>query len=262
MSLRSRLGDARRQVLSSLHRRRVSLGTVGPVITFSFDDFPRTALTSGAGILERFGARGTYYVSMSLMNARNALGEQFRQGDLHTLLDRGHEVASHTFGHLSARKVSCEAFREDEQRGEQAIRDEIGFPASGNFAYPYGDVTLATKKRLGTERTSCRGTCPGMNGPDADLNLLRANSLYGGLDQADAAKKLIMENEKRGHWLIFYSHDVAANPSRFGCTPQLLEAVCSFAAERGARLMTVAQVMKELRQPCAAREGCEVASGG
>jgi hypothetical protein len=100
-----------------------------------------------------------------------------------------------------------------------------------------------------------------LNGPEADLNLLRANSLYGGLDRADAAKKLIMENEKRGHWLIFYSHDVAANPSRFGCTPQLLDAVCWFAAERGARLMTVAQVMNELGEQCAPRECSQVGSG-
>jgi hypothetical protein len=97
-----------------------------------------------------------------------------------------------------------------------------------------------------------------LNGPEIDLNLLRANSLYGNLDRAEAAKKLIRENEKQGYWLIFYSHDVAAQPSRFGCTPALLHEVCSFAAERGARFMTVAQVMKDLGKGCVSQDCCEV----
>jgi len=79
-----------------------------------------------------------------------------------------------------------------------------------------------------------------------DLNLLRANSLYGGMDAADTAKELILENESRKTWLIFYSHDVTDKPSRFGCTPALLEAVVSFAAERGAKIMRVADVVAEL----------------
>jgi hypothetical protein len=70
--------------------------------------------------------------------------------------------------------------------------------------------------------------------------------LYGDLDQLDAAKKLILENESRKSWLIFYSHDVVEQPSPFGCTPALLEAVVSFLAERAAKMITVADVVREL----------------
>ena len=248
MSLRSQVGSLRRRVLTDFHRRVVPLGTRDAIITFSFDDFPRTALTVGAEILERFGARATYYVAMSLMNMTNDLGEQFRREDLVALLDRGHELASHTFSHLSARRVGYGLFEHDVEKGDQAIREKMGVPASGNFAYPCGEATLGAKKKLGPKLTSSRGTCGGLNGPEVDLNLLRANSLYGGLDRADAAKRLILENEKQGRWLIFYTHDVAAKPSPFGCTPQLLEGICSFAAARNARFMTVAQVMEELGQ--------------
>jgi peptidoglycan/xylan/chitin deacetylase (PgdA/CDA1 family) len=246
MSLRSQVGGVRRRLLSNFYRRPVPLGMRGPIITFTFDDFPRTALTTGAAVLEEFGARATYYVTMSLMNTRNDLGEQFRQEDLDSVLDRGHELASHTYSHLSARKVSYRAFRDDVAKGEQAIQEKMGVPGSGNFAYPYGDATLAAKRRLGPELMSSRGTCGGLNGTDVDLNLLRANSLYGDVDRADVAKRLILENEQQGHWLIFYSHDVAPKPSPFGCTPQLLEAVCSFAAARKGRFMTVVQVMRDL----------------
>lgn len=255
MTLRSQAGNVRRKILSAVHRRTVALGKIGPIITFTFDDFPRSALTVGAEIIESFGARATYYVAMSLMNMANNLGEQFREEDLFSLLDRGHELGSHTFGHLSARRTSGDIFIQDAEKGLATIREKLGHANSGNFAYPYGDVTPNVKRKLGARLISCRGTTGGLNGPDVDLNLLRANSLYGDLECSEAAKRLILENERLGRWLIFYSHDVAARPSRFGCTPQLLKEVCRFAANRGARFMTVAGVMKELgQQPDVAME--------
>jgi peptidoglycan/xylan/chitin deacetylase (PgdA/CDA1 family) len=224
----------------------VPLGNRGPIVTFSFDDFPRTALTNGASIVERFGGRATYYVTMGLMDTDNHLGEHFHCADLRSLIDRGHELASHTFSHLSAQRTDFKVFSQDVEHCEKAIRESIAVGPSKNFAYPYGEVTLAAKRKLGPRMRSCRGTCSGFNGPEVDLNLLHANSLYGDVDQAETAKQLILENESRRSWLIFYSHDVASEPSRFGCTPGLLEAVVSFAAERGARMMTVAEVVAEL----------------
>ncbi len=91
---------------------------------------------------------------------------------------------------------------------------------------------------------SCRGTTGGLNGPEVDLNLLRANNLYGDIDQFERVQKLILQNEKQRSWLIFYTHDVRQSPSRFGCTPALFEAAVSFAASRGSRMMTVAEVLK------------------
>jgi peptidoglycan/xylan/chitin deacetylase (PgdA/CDA1 family) len=248
MSLRTLVGNVRRGLVSGLYQRVVPLGPHGPIITFSFDDFPRTALTIGAEILERVGARATYYAAMSLMNTTNDLGEQFRDEDLGSVVDRGHELASHTFSHFSASRVGYDAFKNDVERGEQAIQEKMGLSTSGNFAYPYGDVTLRIKRTLGPHLTSCRGNYGGVNGPDVDLNLLRANRLYGDLEGAGAAKRLILENEKQRGWLIFYSHDVTAKPTRYGCTPALLAAICSFAASRNARFMTVAHVMEELGQ--------------
>jgi peptidoglycan/xylan/chitin deacetylase (PgdA/CDA1 family) len=245
-SLRSGIGAVRRRIWCSFHSRLVPLGDRGPIVTFSFDDFPRTALTNGASIVEGYGGRATYYVAMGLMGKKNDLGEQFCKKDLEYLIEQGHEVAGHTFSHLSAQHSSFEVFRQDVDRGEQAIRESLAVGPSNNFAYPYGAVTLTAKKQLGPRMRSCRGTCAGFNGPQVDLNLLRANRLYGDIDQIDPARRLILENESRRSWLIFYSHDVRNEPSPFGCTPALLKAVVSFAAERGAKVMTVADVLREI----------------
>jgi peptidoglycan/xylan/chitin deacetylase (PgdA/CDA1 family) len=265
VSLRSLLGGARRQMLCALHQRLAPLGHSGPMISFTFDDFPRTALTAGGAILEGHGFRGTYYTAMGLKNTTGELGDQFRAEDLYALLERGHELASHTFGHISSRKVSCEAFCADVARGCAALEDSTG-ARPANFAYPFGDVSFACKRSLlGAESanegagnsarrddsrkdhslTSARGIIPGLNGPKIDLNLLRANSLYGDLDQAEAAKILIAENSRRNAWLIFYTHDVRPNPSRYGCTPELLESVAACAAQSGARVLTIAEALAE-----------------
>jgi peptidoglycan/xylan/chitin deacetylase (PgdA/CDA1 family) len=245
VSVRSGLGAARRRVLSSLYRRSVPLGNRGPIVSFSFDDFPRTAYTVGGAILEQFGVRGTYYASARLMNSSNELGEQFRSGDLDSLVGKGHELASHTFSHISCRSVSCAAFREDVKMGRKAL-EEIRGVDSPNFAYPFGHVTLQAKRTLGLDLGSARSIVPGFNGPEIDLNLLRANSLYGDLEGAKRAEELIVGNAERKTWLIFYTHDVRPSPSPFGCTPALFEFVVSFAVRSGGRVLTVGEALTEV----------------
>lgn len=232
------------------------LGQKGPIVSFTFDDFPRSAFTAGAPILESFAARATYYVAMSLMKQKNALGEQFHREDLCALLERGHELGSHTFSHVSARKVSHREFKQDVEKGDFALQKTLGAAPSGNFAYPFGDVSVAIKKEIGPTLRSCRGTCGGVNGPEVDLNLLRANSLYGDMDCLAAAKRLIEKNQQERSWLVFYSHDIGSHPSPFGCTPQLLQAVCSHAVASGARLLTIAQVTQELVPDPSLADGC------
>jgi len=244
MSLRSKLGSARRTVLCALYRRPVVLKNREPLVSFTFDDFPRTAYTVGGSILERYGAHGTYYAACGLMNTRNQLGEQFRLEDVDALLEEGHELASHTFSHISSRSVSCDNFCDDVKLGNDAVEKLSGIH-SGNFAYPFGHVTLATKRSLANSVTSARSIFPGCNGPEIDLNLLRANSLYGGLEELQRVEELIAENIQRNGWIIFYTHDVQAQPSAFGCTPALFEAAVAHAAHAGCRILPVQEAVEQ-----------------
>jgi len=244
VSLRSGLGAARRQMLRSLYRNSVRLENRVPMVSFTFDDFPRTAYSAGGSILEQFGARGTFYASCGLMSTCNELGEHFRPDDLERLLEKGHELASHTYSHISCRSVSCAQFCNDVEKGRQAVEEVTGAGCS-NFAYPFGHVTLRTKQSLETIVTSARSVIPGFNGPEMDLNLLRGNSLYGNVDAAGRAEELIAENARRGTWLIFYTHDVSLNPSPFGCTPALCEAAVSCAAQSGCRILSVREALLE-----------------
>lgn len=249
MRLGSPINAIHRQLLRRMHRRVVSLPHSGPIVSFTFDDFPRSAAAAGGPILEQYGARGTYYTAMDLMNRSGELGALFQESDLDDLLHKGHELAGHTFSHISARAVSCREFLTDAERGRQAL-EEFSGSECGNFAYPFGDATLAVKAALGPKMTGSRGIIPGFNGPEeVDLNLLLANSLYGDMEQFAHATALIDENTRRKAWLIFYTHDVRPQPSPYGCTPALLEAVVRHAAESGCRILTVQQTLEGIGVP-------------
>jgi peptidoglycan/xylan/chitin deacetylase (PgdA/CDA1 family) len=245
MTIRSTIGAARRKVLCSLFARTVALGARGPIVSFTFDDFPRTAYSAGAAILEAFGACGTYYVSPSLMNTSNELGDLFEVQDIAALLKSGHEAGSQTMNHVSGRSMSSRDYCQEVQHGRSAVETMAGRDCP-NFCYPYGHATLGTKSILASVVATSRSVIPGFNGPKLDLNLLRANRLYGGIDQAPAVQQLIERNLQQKTWLIFYTHDVRPRPSQYGCTPELLEYAVSAAVKSGSRILTVNAVTAEL----------------
>ena len=73
-----------------------------PVISFTFDDFPRSALMNAGAILRERGLAGTYYASFGLMGRTAPTGEIFTREDLDELIRQGHELACHTFDHCDS----------------------------------------------------------------------------------------------------------------------------------------------------------------
>jgi hypothetical protein len=142
--------------------------------------------------------------------------------------------------------MSPAAFAADITRGEKALSALAGVSPSGNFSYPFGEVTFGAKRAVGGVSHSCRGTMPGVNGPTVDLNLLRANRLYSASVELADIRQLIARDARPGAWLIFYTHDVRDTPSAYGCTPGYFEAIVRASAASGARIVTVAAALASL----------------
>jgi peptidoglycan/xylan/chitin deacetylase (PgdA/CDA1 family) len=240
----------RRYWLPLLFRREIRLPVTGPIVTFSFDDYPRSAQMVGGAILESFHLRGTFYTSYGLVGTTDVdSGDLFCLEDLYRLVEDGHELASHTFHHVSGRETPLAVFVREVLDGRAAMQSIPGLFVSSNFAYPFGAVTAATKRKVGRTMLSCRGIVRGVNGPVVDLNLLRANPLYGGMEQIDLVRRLLDRTQELGGWLIFYTHDVQNHPGRYGCTPALLEAAIKAALESSSRIMTVSDVLATVVNP-------------
>lgn len=244
--IRGPLTDVRWSLLSSLQRQEYVLPDRGPIVSFTFDDFPRSALEVGGTILRSCGAYGTYYAAMGLMGSVSRAGECFCAEDLKHLLADGHELGSHTFSHLSCRKTPLEVFQADAGKGREAVCNVTGSFMFHHFAYPFGEVTMRAKHRVGLGMTSCRGVLGGINVSSVDLHLLRANRLYNESINFGVIEHLFRINDRLRGWLIFYTHDVRDEPSPWGCTPGQLEKVVRLATRLRTSILTVGDVLQGL----------------
>ena len=200
-------------------------------------------------------AEGTYYAAMGFLDATAGQGPRFCAEDLHKLLRDGHELGSHTFDHGSCRTLRPDEFEQDALKGMRAVQHVTGSTEPHSFAFPYGHVTVRSKRRLGAWFSSCRGIVPGINESPVDLNLLRANSLYSASFDREVVARLMEVCARRRGWLIFYSHDVSERPGRHGCTPSELEGVVRMAAKAPLRIATVGEVVERATaHSCAAAD--------
>ena len=217
----------------------------GGVVSFTFDDFPRSAWLNGGSILEKYDRRGTYYAAMGFAGGENHLGPMFEIDDLRAAHAKDHEIACHTYTHRDCcRATPAEITAEIEHNGAMLAQTLNGaWPA--NFAYPFGGVSQTAKHALHDRFASCRGTGRGINKGTVDLADLLSNSLYDRDFNRDRLYGLIDDAKAVGGWVIFFTHDVSENPSEFGCTPAQLEAVVAFAAQHTA-VLPVQDVLAEL----------------
>lgn len=228
-------------------RRDFSIDSPTPLISFTFDDFPLSGYSEGGRILEQYGARGTYFVSCSLLGADSISGPIATARDLAPLLQAGHELGCHTFEHLDGTKAPAGAFRQSIAANKAALTAIVPGAELPVFAYPLDGPDLGVKREVGRHFRACRGGGQTFNAGQADLNLLKAFFLdWKSRDDVAAIKRVIDGNTKATGWLIFATHDVVEAPSAYGCSPALFEEVVRLSCQSGARVLPVKRVCDDL----------------
>jgi peptidoglycan/xylan/chitin deacetylase (PgdA/CDA1 family) len=217
-----------------------------PVISFTFDDVPRSAVFAGGEILGKHGLRGTYYVSMGLANGVSETGEQFCADDLQRLAASEHEIGCHTYGHLSLKAHSPVEIAADLDRNRNALEAAVPGRAPRQFSFPFGHVSRDGWRLVSGRFESCRGIAGGINLEPIRFNMLAANRLYESVPLIENLKLVDEVMEHRG-WLIFYTHDVAKPHSPYGCTPEYFEVVVSKAAGCGAQVLTIGEAVQRFK---------------
>ena len=101
------------------------------------------------------------------------------------------------------------------------------------------------KGALARRFASCRGTGRGLIHGTIDLADLPSTSLYSRNFDRDRLCQLIEDAQAENAWLIFYTHDVAEEPSPFGCTPAQFQSIVAYAVENTA-VLPVRDVLAEL----------------
>lgn len=242
-SLRAKLGGkAWRFIARQIRSKPLAMRNTQPIVSFTFDDVPASACEIGASVLERYGTRGTFYVAGGNCGKTRA-GEpaQASIDQLRRVWANGHEIGCHTYSHPAIRYMSLDEIGIELDRNRTALQKINNDIVLRNFAYPYGDISVRTKRYLETRFDSCRSGHAGINSVVADLGALHAWPLQNAsLDRTTIAELIAQTVRTRG-WLIFYSHDVAPEPSTYGVSPDLLDWAVGTATGRGCSVATVAE---------------------
>lgn len=220
------------------------LPNTSPMVSFTFDDAPKSAATVGAPILEEYDGRGTFYISGGLVDQKDDHWAGISPDDIVGLHRRGHEVACHTFSHLRATDLNAAAIAEEIDRNRRYLLALDSSIKVENFAYPYGQGSLPRKRQLSKAFRSSRGIVPGVNSGTVDLHYLRAMPLIDRDIERDAIDRAFDEAVASNGWLIFYSHDVEAAPSPYGCSPALLRHALEAASHRNIPIVSVAEALR------------------
>jgi peptidoglycan/xylan/chitin deacetylase (PgdA/CDA1 family) len=218
-----------------------------PFISFTFDDFPRSALLVGGTILNRFGLSGTYYASLGLLGKIAPPGNIFVLDDLRTLLAAGHELGCHTFSHCHSWETDTATFERSVVENRSAVRKLIPNHEFKSFSYPISEPRPLTKSRVAEYFLCCRGGGQTFNVGLTDLNQLKAYFLEKSLGSLQTVRDLIDRNRRLRGWLIFATHDISDTPTAFGCTPAFFEGVVKYAVDSGARILPVMRALEALR---------------
>jgi peptidoglycan/xylan/chitin deacetylase (PgdA/CDA1 family) len=229
-----------------LHRRPLPINGHGPIVSFTFDDFPRSALHVGGEILSSYGARGTYFASLGLMGLTTPTGTMFELEDLNHAINQGHEIGCHTYDHYHAGNTSPILFADSVARNEKAFSALFPGYVLRTHSYPLYEPRPGVKRRMQSRFVCCRGGGQIHNGNTADLNSLRSFFIEQSRDDPDRMFGLIETARRAGGWLIFATHDVDPKPTPWGCTPELFENLVRRTSEAGIRILPVIEAWKTL----------------
>jgi peptidoglycan/xylan/chitin deacetylase (PgdA/CDA1 family) len=247
-------GMAARVLARRMRSKSLPLRAATPMVSFTFDDVPVSACERAAPILEKHGARGTFYVVGSGCGTAGP-GGPLRASieQLRTIWNNGHEIGCHTYSHPAVRHVSLDELKSEIDRNKAALQKIDRNIVLRNFAYPYGDLSVRTKRYLESRFDSCRSTHGGINSVVADLGALDSWLLTDAAFDRAGIATLIRQTVQRSGWLIFYSHDVVEQPSGFGVSPDLLEWTIGAAKQAGCALTTIAEGLTLIREAEGAR---------
>jgi peptidoglycan/xylan/chitin deacetylase (PgdA/CDA1 family) len=226
--------------------KKLTMRNARPLVSFTFDDAAASACSTGALLLEQYQVRGTFYISGGKCGTASPTGRLATTGQVKALYASGHEIGCHTFSHTPVGRIGRDALASELDRNRSFLQGILGNIALRNFAYPYGDISFGTKRYLGEHFDSCRSHTPGVNAGVADLGILKSCALEKASIDRQGILEIITEAVRRNGWLLFSSHDVDDEPSRFGVQPELLAFALRSAREAGCQLVAVSQALRIL----------------
>ncbi len=251
LNLKAVVREAKTHFYQSFVNHRVPIKLSRAIISFTFDDVPRSAFTNAVPLLDRYGVKATFYVSAGLSDPgdagyENALDEYLRPDDLVSLKQNNHHIACHTYSHYRLTDGNASKLYQDTQKNINSLQAILGDVPIDHFSYPFGQVNFQEKRLLAQQYKTMRSSRPGLNAGSTDLYLLRATSLYSSNFDRQAIERIIKQAVDLGGWLILYTHGVESSPDAYGCSPEQFEWVLEQCAASGADIQPINHAYQQI----------------
>jgi peptidoglycan/xylan/chitin deacetylase (PgdA/CDA1 family) len=217
-----------------------------PLISFTFDDFPKSAWIVAGEILREYNLRATYYISLGLMGGEVPAGQVFEAEDLAELVADGHELGCHTYAHCPSWETPSKIFEQEIIKNAQALKRLFPRMLFQSLSWPISCPRPQTKRLAAKYFAGCRGGGQNFNIGTMDLNYLQAFFIEQSRQNPDLIMDVIQRNSAARGWLILATHDVGQQPSRLGCTTALLRNIVQRAIDSGAEIVPVGQALHRL----------------
>lgn len=222
------------KILPLKSEKLFAIRTQKPLISFSFDDFPLSAAHTGAEIMQKFNIKGTYFVSLGRLGQDSKVGKICDIDTIKKLIEEKHEIGNHTYNHSNGYEVSLEDYEQSVINNVAKFRELFITEDFETFSYPFGIASNRIQSIVRRYSRCARTTNRGINFGNIDVHLLKAFSLYGHGEEFGLIKSAIQFTISKNGWLNLYTHDISANPSLFGCTPEYFEKVVEYSVNSGA----------------------------
>lgn len=237
----------RRHAAKPCYVRRQRVNLDAPIVSFTFDDFPRTALHAGGAILKEYRVQGTYFAALGLLGKDSPSGIICTEHDLLEAAADGHEIGCHTFAHCHSWNTDWHTFERSLDENQDAISQLISGYSFRSFAYPLSLPRPSVKHACARHFECSRGGGQAFNSGVTDLNQLSAFFLEQANGNWETVRQMIDQNRTSRGWLIFATHDVADRPSPYGCSIDLFRKSVQYAISSGAQILPVAAALDLVR---------------
>lgn len=217
-----------------------------PLVSFTFDDVPDSALHEGAAILESHGVRGTFYIAGGLAGQVEPERILIGPEGCRELAGRGHEVGCHSFSHRRIRDIPRAELPGDLDRNAAYLAAAGIARPPGNFAFPYNAAWPPARSEFHRRFRSCRAAGEAINRGRVDPLMLKAVEIRQPEEEARALTGWIDEVARTPGWLVFFTHDIAAGPTAYGCTPRTFDHLVAHAVARGCVVLPVDRALDRL----------------
>ena len=209
------------------------------VITFTFDDAPKSVATHAFSLLRDNDMLATVYLSTKFMDESGYVS----WADVKAFDSRGWEIGAHTHTHANLTAIPEVGIMQELETSTKMFKDRGYAPTS--FAAPLGELNPIGKKIIQQFYASQRDAWGngGMNAlPVQDVYHIKSLPLTDKMTMADINATLD-RLEQEGGWLVLQFHDVrSVNTGPWSTT--LLPEIVAEVRRRKLPVATVSEVLK------------------